>query len=237
MSYAILQKNYYYAGTLGRPADGYLTDEDQSEILEFDSQEEAQAYLLDEIDSDGRYYLSHGEYARPTYEIVDLSDRPDCVEVYKPGETWGHYRKVIREDQIPLPIRKSITTANVDFDSSDGELEEWSYQEEYNGSIYGITYFVHTEASQRAGLTGDMSNVDWDFPTFWAEFGEEMTIAQAEEYAAEVGEPVTGRAIRHAAKAGYVPGARKNGRDWLIPYEGINHYLDNRPKPGRKPTA
>ncbi len=63
---------------------------------------------------------------------------------------------------------------------------------------------------------------------------QEMTVAQAEDYAHEVGEKVTGRAIRHAAKEGYIPGARKSGRDWLIPYEGMNHYLDNRPKRGPK---
>lgn len=62
----------------------------------------------------------------------------------------------------------------------------------------------------------------------------EMTVAQAEDYAREVGESVTARAIRLAARNGYIPGARKVGRDWLIPYEGINYYLDNRPKPGRK---
>jgi len=62
----------------------------------------------------------------------------------------------------------------------------------------------------------------------------EMTVGQAENYAHEVGEKATARGIRLAAKNGYIPGARKIGRDWLIPYDGMNHYLDNRPKPGRK---
>lgn len=62
----------------------------------------------------------------------------------------------------------------------------------------------------------------------------DMTIEQAESFASAAGEPVAGRTIRHAAAAGYIPGARKSGRDWLIPYEGFNHYLDNRPKRGRK---
>lgn len=63
----------------------------------------------------------------------------------------------------------------------------------------------------------------------------EMTVEQAQDYAHEVGEQVTARGIRLAAKNGYIPDARKIGRDWLITYEGMNHYLDNRPKPGRKP--
>jgi hypothetical protein len=61
-----------------------------------------------------------------------------------------------------------------------------------------------------------------------------MTVEQAQYYAREIGNRVTARAIRHAADAGHIPGARKIGRDWLIPCDGFNHYLDNRPKPGRK---
>lgn len=63
----------------------------------------------------------------------------------------------------------------------------------------------------------------------------EMTVEQAENYAHEVGERVTARGIRLAAKNGYIPNARKVGRDWLITYDGFNHYLDNRPKRGPKP--
>lgn len=63
---------------------------------------------------------------------------------------------------------------------------------------------------------------------------EEMNVKQAEDYAREVGERVTGRGIRLACNRGDIPAARKIGRDWLITYEGFNHYLDNRPKPGRK---
>lgn len=62
----------------------------------------------------------------------------------------------------------------------------------------------------------------------------DMTVPEAEDFAKSAGEPVTARAIRHAARAGYIPGARKSGRDWLIPYEGFDHYLNNRPKRGRK---
>lgn len=66
---------------------------------------------------------------------------------------------------------------------------------------------------------------------------EKMTTEQAMEYADEVGEKITKRGIRLAAKNGYIPGAHKIGRDWLITYEGFNHYLDNRPKRGPKPKG
>jgi hypothetical protein len=61
-----------------------------------------------------------------------------------------------------------------------------------------------------------------------------MTVEEAAEYAKEVGEIVTVRSIRYAAAHGFIPGARKIGRDWLIDYEGFNYYLDHRPRPGRK---
>jgi len=63
----------------------------------------------------------------------------------------------------------------------------------------------------------------------------ECTIAEAVDYTAEVGEPVSARGLRLACARGYIPSARKAGRDWLLSYESINHYLDNRPRPGRKP--
>jgi hypothetical protein len=229
--YAILINYHYYAGTLGQPSDKYALDA-YDDVLLFDSQEEAQEHI-DSLSDDGPYYLSHGEYAAPSYEIVDMDNRPaDCLMVYKPGDKWGD-RLVISEERIPAPIRDSIVGGNVDFYNSDGEIEDWTYTEEHNGATYGITFFVRSEASQMTALTDDMSNLDWDYPTYWTD-ASEMTVAEAESYAVEVGESVTGRAIRHAAKEGYIPGARKLGRDWLIPFAGMYHYLDNRPKPGRK---
>ncbi len=62
----------------------------------------------------------------------------------------------------------------------------------------------------------------------------EMTADQAAAYAREVGERVSARAVRHAADAGHISGARKLGRDWIIPHDGLIHYLNHRPKPGRK---
>lgn len=66
---------------------------------------------------------------------------------------------------------------------------------------------------------------------------DEVTVQQAEEYAREVGETITRRGIRKAAKNGHIPGARKAGRDWLISFRGFKHYLDNRPRRGPKPQV
>jgi len=45
---------------------------------------------------------------------------------------------------------------------------------------------------------------------------------------------VSERGIRLAAKNGYIPGAHKVGRDWVIPFNGLWHYINNRPKRGKK---
>jgi hypothetical protein len=63
----------------------------------------------------------------------------------------------------------------------------------------------------------------------------DMAVEEAVDLAAHREQWVTARAIRLAAKRGHIPGAKKVGRDWLIPYDGFSHYLDHRPKPGRKP--
>lgn len=96
-------------------------------------------------------------------------------------------------------------------------------------------------------LAGSDEMGHWDYgatlgkvggePPVKGQASNEMTAKQAEEYAREVGERVTARGTRLAAKNGYIPGARKIGRDWLIPYDGFNHYLDNRPKRGPKTKA
>jgi hypothetical protein len=57
----------YSDGTLGRPTDGFETDEDGN-IMVFNGASEAQEYI-DELES-GIYYLSHGEMGCPIYRIV-----------------------------------------------------------------------------------------------------------------------------------------------------------------------
>lgn len=104
--------------------------------------------------------------------------------------------------------------------------------------------YVMPDKWAETALKGSTTMGYWDYGATLGKIGGEppvkgqeageMNVKQAEDYAKAVGESVTARAIRYAADNGYIPGARKIGRDWLIPYEGFNHYLDNRPKPGRK---
>lgn len=95
-----------------------------------------------------------------------------------------------------------------------------------------------------AALAGSEERGHWDYGATIGKVGGdrpvkgqkpgEMTVDEAVTYAGETGTAISARGIRRAADAGYIPGARKIGRDWLIPYDGYNHYLDNRPKRGRK---
>lgn len=130
------------------------------------------------------------------------------------GEYWvGHWCDQPIEDQRHLTIIDDLGWVMPDryADQALAESDQRGYWD------YGA----------RLGKVGGQPPVPGQMP-------DECTIPQAVDYTAEVGEPVTARGLRLACTRGYIPGARKIGRDWLMPYEGINHYLDNRPRPGRK---
>ena len=66
---------------------------------------------------------------------------------------------------------------------------------------------------------------------------DRLTIKQAVEVSTEMKRMVSGRTIRWAALHEFIPGAEKFGRDWMIPKGSFLHWLDHRPKPGRKGKA
>lgn len=61
-----------------------------------------------------------------------------------------------------------------------------------------------------------------------------LTIPQAVRLSTQLEKQVPGRTIRWAALHEFIPGATKTGRDWMIPKESFMHWLNHRPKPGRK---
>lgn len=62
-----------------------------------------------------------------------------------------------------------------------------------------------------------------------------LTCGDASRFALEQrGEIIPLRTIRYAAKNGFIPGAEKQGRDWVFPQVKFTAWLRNRPKPGRK---
>ncbi len=80
MEYYIKATYHYYSGTFNAPKDGAVKDE-YGKRLEFDSVEDAEKYLLNELGGTkspsgknlyfpkGIYHLSHGEYSQPEYSI------------------------------------------------------------------------------------------------------------------------------------------------------------------------
>ena len=76
----IYQSVFYYPGTINAPKNGALTEFYDNEKLQFQTREEAIAYLENRYgklgnikgnsyQKQGRYVCSHGEYSRPTYQI------------------------------------------------------------------------------------------------------------------------------------------------------------------------
>lgn len=73
---AIWSTPEYYAGTCNAPTADYVRDGDgypHNDIMTFASAAEAQAYIDDTLIGDEPYCLSHGEAARPGYQIVKHS--------------------------------------------------------------------------------------------------------------------------------------------------------------------
>jgi len=163
--YAILKQYHYYTNTINSPRNAYLLDA-YGDILTFDTANKAQKHI-DHLSGHGPCILANGEYAAPSFDVIDMNEQAnDCFSPFKPGHKWGD-RLIIEKNQIPKAIRSAIAEANVNYSHGESESEIWEYQQEHKGIVYGISYFVRSESSQRAALTGDMSNVDWDHPTFW----------------------------------------------------------------------
>ena len=58
----------YSAGTLGKPTDGYVQDDNYEDMI-FDSYQDAQDWIDDNTAE--TYYLSHGEMGSPSYSIME----------------------------------------------------------------------------------------------------------------------------------------------------------------------
>lgn len=62
----------------------------------------------------------------------------------------------------------------------------------------------------------------------------DMTVEEAVEYAQSIDAKATHSGVQRAAQNGHIYGARKIGRNWVIPLDGLVAYLEDRPKPGPK---
>jgi hypothetical protein len=154
------------------------------------------------------------------YHIGVLSAHP----IDTPAEV--SYQGGILMTDTPWNIQSDNTYTGIWYDY-DGPLFPASVPEEMLRHITIVQDLGYLMPDKWADLL--LSGLDANQPP-----KTDMNVNQAEEYAHDAGEPLTARAIRHAASNGYISGARKVGHNWLIPYDGFNHYLDYRPKRRRK---
>jgi len=178
--------------------------------------------------------------------------------VYHPGVLFARPAGVparIGVTDEPLPANATIMTATAWHRQADGSYTGTWF--DYDGPTFPAA--VPPEMIRRIVIIEDLG---WVFPDKWADRvlagsdqdghwdwgatlgrvgGEppvrgqqpgETSIPGAVEYTREVGQPLSESAIRKAAQRGDIPGARKVGRNWLIPYDGLNHLLDNPPQRG-----
>lgn len=192
-------------------------------------------------DDRGRYGIAHTTAGNTTLWAHPIEV---CSTVTAPGTMGFSENAVLMTD----------TNWNIE---QDGAYRGWWYDDNVPSypAIVTAEYIRHLSIVDDLGyrlpdhwadvaLSGSDEMGHWNYGATLGKVGGEppvkgqkpgeMTVAQAADYAHEVGEQVTARGIRLAAKNGYIPNARKIGRDWLITYDGFNQYLDHRPKRGPK---
>lgn len=80
--WTIKRINYYYRGTVGARRDDYIRQgytEDNSGKIVAVADRVVAARIADALDPSGTYYLTHGEYAAPTFEVRRIKLDPTRV--------------------------------------------------------------------------------------------------------------------------------------------------------------
>ncbi|MBP8055088.1 MAG: hypothetical protein KA314_04570 [Chloroflexi bacterium] len=199
-----------------------------------------------------RQYVVRDDRGR--YGIGYVDHRREIIWAYP----IGVQTQIKAPDNLALPDNATILTSSSWMLQADGKYRGYWYDDDVPVGRVSEEYFRYLEIVDDLGwrmpdsvadqaLEGSDQMGHWNYgatlgrvggePPVKGQHGNEMSIDQAVDYAKEVGEKVTDRGLRLACKNGYIPGSRKVGRDWLITYEGMNYYLDNRPKPGPRTKA
>ena len=159
MTYRIEKTHYYYAHHINPPADHLVREYNygkEGDILEFDTLNAAQGYIDNVIACDDRpYALRHGEYAAPSYSVVDDA-APDCLPA-DGTETGG---TPVAEGDVPLAIRDCLLDADVELVSSHGAYDVFAAFVYDNDNKWGIIYCPTSIAIDMH--QDDLSLLDWD---------------------------------------------------------------------------
>ncbi len=170
MSYNIKITPNYYQGTINAPQEGLLTENDinpdarvyDNTILDFETEAEAQK-IIDDLTSDETYYLSHGEAARPTYQIIaDNDPDPDCLPA-----TGGFFLgwEEIDESDIPENIKKELEGLSVEYKKSGDNYDIYTANVKTKSKKYKIVFCPRTVALQKNA--DDLSGLDWGQKTYF----------------------------------------------------------------------
>lgn len=191
------------------------------------------------VDDQGRYGIAHQD-ARHLQDGVIIAHPIDISSEYKTG--WRDKGPILLTNTV-FNKNENDTYTGIWFDCGiSGHVKD---DDKRHLTIICDLGYLLPEKWADIALAGSEEMGHWDYGATLGKIGgeppvkrqksNEMTVEQAADYAKEVGEKVSRRGIRLAARTGHIPGARKAGRDWLLTYEGFNHYLDNRPRRGPKP--
>jgi len=171
----VIQVEYhYYSGTLNRPMDGLLYNDNG--LLVFETANQAFEYIEENlsISSDDPYLLLNGEYSAPNYFVKTLDevlyDSPQCIALDVPeGLTVDGFE--VYKENVPADVKEKLYDMNVEYYDNDGSITTFRAELETDDAVYGINYYVRNEVLDAVEYItgGDLSFIDWENPTFTIE--------------------------------------------------------------------
>lgn len=174
--YAIKVTPDYYGNTCNAPQEALITYGDLSDnlqstdynIAEYETEEDAQQIIDTQLETDGIYYLSHGEAGRPSYEIIDPYNNlyPDCQNAH--GEEFCEFEEIDAAD-LPSGIQSKLDDQNVEYRSSGNDYDVYVADVDHNNKIYRIAFCPTTVALQLNA--DDLSCIDWDRQAYFVKEG------------------------------------------------------------------
>ena len=140
------------------------------QIAEFETEEDAQN-MIDMIQGDGPYYLSHGEAGRPTYDIIndDEINEDDCEDATRVlADDYIYDYKMVDADDLPDGIQDILDGLNVDYRDSHDDFDVYIdyYTDDETDNKYAIAYCPTSIAIQKN--SDDLGGVNWDKQAYFA---------------------------------------------------------------------
>jgi len=182
MTFQIIISPSFYQSTYNAPQESIMTvsglpddhadfDFHSDAIMQFASSDDAQA-VIDSFDA-GTYYLSYGEYGRPSYEIIeDECTGRECIR--------GEYADVVSEDDVPDDVLDELRNLSVNFsDVYDDAYDCFSeyvtrIEKDDDGDAVEVTYFIRYTVPvvniQIEMEYGEPGILDWINPVYTKEY-------------------------------------------------------------------